>query len=153
MPRKLVEEGNELHLLDNISGDILVLYYRLPSTRERVAYDNEMFQRRGRALDVRVGETRLKYGQAILTGIREGDFVLPADGREAAVASDPESEHFRADWKDLIVRYAGDLVGALGRIVFEESARQIPAALAGGLDGSGAADGDGDADGEDLEKN
>jgi len=59
---------------DNLSGTEIVLFYRTPITKERVAYANEAYQRRGRKVVNRIVETRIKYGLKILRGIPGGGF-------------------------------------------------------------------------------
>ena len=119
MARILGAGKNTLRINDNIGGGEIELYYRNPTTAERVAYSNESVSRSGRKVKMSVGDTRAKYGPKILTGIREGDFV-DAEGRP--IASDEESPNYRPDWKDLISEHAGDLVQLLAASVFEAAA-------------------------------
>lgn len=122
MPRRLSDELNELKIYDSLSGCEIVLYYRTPTTQETVRYNNELVTRKRNKLVTRFGETRQKYGAAILEGFREGDFEKKADGEYVPIASDPESEHFDPNWKELVQSKAPDLVGLLGRCVFESAA-------------------------------
>ena len=122
MPRRLSDELNELRIQDNISGSDIVLSYRLPTTAERAAYANESFRRRGNKVETRVVETRLKYGKLILSGIREGDFEVKLGDTYRPIASAPGSEHYAADWKELVAAHAGDLLELLAARVFDGSA-------------------------------
>ena len=126
MARRLGDELNEMRFQDNLSGTEIVLLYRMPTTKERVAYTNEAYQRKGRKIINRSVEIRMKYGMAILGGFREGDFEkkMP-DGKWAPIAGDPASEHYFPEWKAHIEKYASDLVEHLALRVFDMPV-QIP---------------------------
>lgn len=123
MPRILSAAGNSLRLIDNLSGSQIEFYYRLPTTREHTAFQNECIQRKGRKVVNRYPETRLKYGMKILTGIRPGDFEIDdGAGGTRPIASDNAHKDFLADWRDHVEKYAGDLVQLLAAHVFETPA-------------------------------
>jgi len=108
-------DKNELVVHDAISGTDIVLYYRLPTTSERIAYQRALIRKTGKKVVLRAGEARQEFGLKILTGIREGDFGY--DGK--TISSDPKSERYRDDWKQLVGETAGDLVEVLALTVFE----------------------------------
>ena len=118
MPRELVDVSeNTLVISDAISGGTVAFRYRLPSTEERVEYRRDCL-RKDEENDTVVFDAdgaRQKHGMNILTGIREGDFTAAG----TPVSSDPESDHYRPDWKDLVAETASDLVAALAMTVFE----------------------------------
>ena len=120
MARRLGDELNEMRFQDNLSNSEIVLQYRMPTTPERVAYTNEAFQRKGRKIISRPVETRLKYGLKILKGFREGDFEIKgSDGTWIVISSDVESDHYNADWKEHVEKYASDIVELLAIRVFD----------------------------------
>lgn len=122
MPRNLSGSQNELRLKDNLSGGEVVLYYRLPTTKERLAYSNKAMHRTGAKIVFRTSEARQEFGLAILTGFREGDFVHEVDGVAAPLTTaDP-------DWKNKIMAGAGDMVELLAMHVFDAPAAIMPAA-------------------------
>jgi hypothetical protein len=123
MPRRLTNEINELRIRDNISGSEIVLYYRMPTTAERAAYANESFRRKGNRIEARMVETRQKHGKLILAGVREGDFEVKLGDRYQSIASDPSSENYAADWKELVAAHAGDLLELLAAHAFDGSAQ------------------------------
>jgi hypothetical protein len=114
MARVLGETRHRLILQDPVSGSAITLYYRLPSTEERVAYQTSVFQWEGGERRLRLGETRLQFGLLILLGFEPGDFVVRENGE--ATALDP-TRH--ADWKERLAEHAPDLVAYLGQQVFE----------------------------------
>jgi len=118
MPRVLSKETYELRIQDNISGSELVFYYRMPTTQERIAYQNEGTQRIKNKLVFRTGQTRQKFGAKILRGIRKDDFIVEKDGKPVDISSMP-------DWKELIEEHAMDLVELLAAHVFENSAEAL----------------------------
>lgn len=123
MPFVFSDEPNELVIQDNLSGQEVALYYRLPTTEERVAFASESVRRKGKKVEFRGAAVRVKYGLAILSGLRKGDFVRKqADGVLVPVSSDPGDEHYAADWKQLVAKHAPHLVDLLAVQVFEAAA-------------------------------
>lgn len=120
MARRLGDELNEMRFQDNLSASEIVLYYRMPTTQERIAYTNESYQRKGKKLINRSVETRLKFGLKILVGFREGDFERRVDGKWVPMSSDgPPSENYYPEWKEHVEKYASDLVEHLAMRVFD----------------------------------
>lgn len=119
MPLRLSNERNELRVFDNISGSELVLFYRMPTTRETVAYTNALVRRERNRMVIRQGETRMKYGKRILTGIRDGDFEVPAADGYVPMSSTPGSAHYLPEWKEKIEEHASYLIEHLAVHVFE----------------------------------
>lgn len=114
MPRKLTDESQMMAVHDPVSGTVLNLYYRIPTSQERLAYQTSVFRIEGEQRQVRLAETRLQYGLEILTGFAPGDFTVILEGEE--IPLDPER---CTDWKDYLAWYAGDLISFLGQYVFE----------------------------------
>jgi hypothetical protein len=110
----LGEQRHVLAIQDPISGSVISLYYRRPTSEERVAYQLSAFRLEGGERRFCLGETRLKFGLQILTGFGAGDFVLTEKGEESAL--DP-ARH--TDWKERLAVEAADLVSYLAQQVFE----------------------------------
>jgi len=125
MARRLGDELNEMRFQDNLSDTEIVLFFRMPTTKERIAYTNEAYQRKGRKVINRTVETRMKYGLKILEGFREGDFERKIGAVWKPIASDKASENFIPEWKEHIEKYASDLVEHLALRVFDMPV-QIP---------------------------
>lgn len=120
MARRLSDEINELRIEDNISGSTIVLYYRMPTTRESIGYTNGLTRRKKNKLVMNMGETRQKYGARILKGFRDGDFER-MDGEYLPMASDPKSVNYCPEWKEHVMQHASDIIEALAIHVFESS--------------------------------
>jgi hypothetical protein len=125
MARRLGDELNEMRFQDNLSGTEIVLLYRMPSTKERVAYTNKAYQRKGNKMINRSAETRMKYGLEILGGFREGDFERKQGADWKPISSDSASDIFFPEWKEHVKKYASDLVEHLALRVFDMPV-QIP---------------------------
>lgn len=115
--RDFAAERNVLEIQDGISGDVHEIYYRMPSNEERAAYQNGAFERRGNRIKSRLFENRLKFGARLITGFRKG--TIGIDGK--AFSSDSSDPDYRQDWKELLVRHAGDIVASVAAGVFENT--------------------------------
>ncbi|ACL05236.1 conserved hypothetical protein [Desulfatibacillum aliphaticivorans] len=126
MGRVFSDEPNKLTIQDNVSNSKIVLFYRTPLPSEMAAYHNETVRRKGKKLEVRVAQARLKYGEKILVGFRDGDFARAVKENEEVktvpMASDPNSPNYCQDWKDQVMKNASDLVMLLAGHVFDSSA-------------------------------
>lgn len=119
MPRLLNDKKPcEVTFFDRISDSKITLFYRLPTTEERVSYTNSLATRRGNKIESNVGTARLKYGSAILLGFKEGSFEKE-EGKP--IASDPASPNYDPAWKTVIRQYAQDVIEMLAVHVFETS--------------------------------
>ncbi len=114
MARLLGEQRHVLAIQDPVSGSVINLYYRRPTSEERVAYQLSAFRLEGGERRFCLGETRLKFGLEILTGFGAGDFVIKAEGEE--IPLEP-TQH--PDWKERLATEAPDLVSYLAQQVFE----------------------------------
>jgi len=114
MARILGEERHTLQVQDPVSGSVITLEYRRPTSEERVTYQLSAYRMEGGERRFCLGETRLKFGLEILTGFGEGDFRLKEDGGDAPL--DP-ARH--PDWKERLAEHAPDLVAYLAQQVFE----------------------------------
>ncbi len=119
MPRLLGNKDNTINLQDNISGSELEIYYRNPTTRERQGYQNAAYPRKRNKIKNCQIEARLNYGLRIITGFRVGDFVIEMDGEEKVISSRVGDVGYCEDWKDLLERYASDVVMIVAAQVFD----------------------------------
>ncbi len=115
--RDFAAERNVLEIRDGTSGDLHEIYYRMPTNEERAAYQNGAFERHGQKLRPRIFENRLKFGVRIITGFKKG--TLGVGGK--TFSSEPDDPDFRQDWKDLLLRHAGDVVASVSVAVFEST--------------------------------
>jgi hypothetical protein len=120
MGRILGEERQELTVQDPVSGTKVTLYYRLPTSEERVAYQMSAYRIEGGQRRFCLGETRLRFGLEILTGFGPGDFLVKENG--VAAVLDPKVHQ---DWKARLAEHAPDLVSFLAQQVFE-GLRPVP---------------------------
>ncbi len=117
---------HEIAFSDPVSGSELSFFYRIPTTDERKTYLASQFKRVGDVLEDHSYDTRVKYAKKILTGIGEGQFGFEVEAEEEEdgskviqISSNPNNEHYRADWKELIEKYLPDMLWFLSFRIFE----------------------------------
>ncbi|MHC1726497.1 MAG: hypothetical protein AB9866_10885 [Syntrophobacteraceae bacterium] len=118
--RDLAAQRNVIEINDGASGDVHEVYYRMPTNEERAAYQNGAFAVKGRKLQARIFENRIKFGARVITGFKKG--TLGIDGK--AFSSEANDPDYREDWKTQLVENAGDIVTAIAAFVFEGTGRQ-----------------------------
>jgi hypothetical protein len=114
MARILGDDRHSLAVQDPVSGSVITLYYRRPTSEERVAYQLSAYRLEGGERRFCLGETRLRFGLEILLGFGDGDFIIQENGE--TVPLDPMRH---PDWKEKFRQHAPDLVSYLAQQVFE----------------------------------
>ncbi|MFA5111109.1 MAG: hypothetical protein WC443_06880 [Desulfobaccales bacterium] len=114
MARILGEARHTLAIQDPVSGSVITLIYRRPTSEERVAYQLSAFRFEGGERRFCLGETRLRFGLEILTGFGAGDFIITTEEGETPL--DPDRH---PDWQARLAEEAPDLVSYLAQQVFE----------------------------------
>ena len=118
MPRTLNDKPCEVTFLDRISNSKITLYYRMPTTEERIGYSNAQIIRKDGKVKNNTGEARIKYGLLVMTGFKDGDFVTDDN---KPLSSDPHSSFYNPAWKTIVKQYASDIVSLLAVHVFDAS--------------------------------
>lgn len=121
---------NTLRLEDALSGSMLEIYYRLPTTEERQGCLSDQLRKEDGEVINDFVASRVKYGLRIITGFRAGDFGRMEDGKAVPMASDSGHEHYYADWKDALAEGAGDVLLRLASHVFDSSVSAVKRAAA-----------------------
>ena len=109
MPRQLNDKPCEVTFQDRLSTDKdgnpskITLYYRLPTTEERIGYANAQIVREGNSVKNNMGEARLKYGLKIFKGFKDGAFDQD-EGKP--LSSNPASPDYNPAWKTIVKQYA-----------------------------------------------
>ena len=116
MPREIKSnDRNEIKLDDIVTGEEVTLFYRTPTTKERLVYDASSFEKKGGKIISLVHQTRQKFGLKILTGFKKG--CLACDGK--LISSDPQDPDYYAEWKNEFQNTCGDLIKFMAVVVFE----------------------------------
>ena len=110
---------NQLIIEDKIGGGVITLYYESASAPERIAYKSSLWQREGDKLKSRLTEARQEWGLKKMLGFKEGDFKFKIGDEPKIISSDPNSANYDPSWKDLISKYAPDVLEALAEHIFE----------------------------------
>lgn len=118
MPRELSSKPCEVTFFDRIGGDNITLFYRMPTTEERIKYSNSLVTRRLNKVESAIGKARINAGANIILGFKEGAFSTPDKG---IISSDSASANFDPQWKENIRLYASDVLEMLAAHVFEAS--------------------------------
>jgi hypothetical protein len=118
--RDFSADRNVIEIQDGISGDIHEIYYRLPTNEERASYQSNLISRRGKKIQTRIFETRIKFGGKLVTGFRKG--TLGIEGK--AFASDSTDPDYREDWKELLLKFAPDVIASVAVTAFEATGVQ-----------------------------
>lgn len=117
MPRNLEKcDNNEFRFLDPRSNEEVIFFYRSPTTEDRVRHQASRYGRIGSKMVIRTRTACVESAAAILTGIRDGDFVVG----DEPLSSTPGGPGYREDWRDLIRDMAGDLLLLMGHDLFEQ---------------------------------
>ena len=113
--RVLTSKESVLRFLDKISNTIIKLKYRNATEEERIKFSSELYTRRGNKVVINSVVYR-KYGAMVCTGIGDNCYC---DEEGNVISSDPGSENYNDNWKELIEKYAPEHLIELGKLVFE----------------------------------
>lgn len=113
--RELKSTKNTIEIRDELAGVVHEFHYRMPTTKERMQYQAGLLERKGNKIINHSYARQIKFGLAILTGIKPG--TLAVDG--VALSSNPGDEGYREDWKDILSDGCPELVAVMARTVFE----------------------------------
>ncbi|MFA7175286.1 MAG: hypothetical protein WC340_18070 [Kiritimatiellia bacterium] len=109
-------------LITHASSQIEIpVFYREPTTKERLAYSNSIVNRMGRKVVLDTATARLRGGLTVITGVGEGILGRDDGGKVKAVSTDPASADYYPKWKDLVRDHLGQELMLLGAMVFEGS--------------------------------
>lgn len=100
-------------------GEKVGVMYREPTNDERIAYRAAMFRRlgkKGKAMAEDSFKAALHFGKAVITGLRDGDFL---DEEGGALSSTPGAPGYREDWKELLAEAQPDVVTIVASIAFD----------------------------------
>lgn len=120
---KKTDDINEIRFHDPIGGTEVLFFHRDITTEDRVRHTTRKFVRKDGKLVMRFHSACIESAAAVLTGIRDGDFLYG----DEPLSSTPGNPGYREDWKQLIEEMAGDLLLLMGHALFEP--RMDPEAL------------------------
>jgi len=109
---------HEMAILDAVSGQEVVLRYRMPTLDERESYTQSLFERDSSEIKDKSDQANLHFGYTILEGFEDGSFGMETENGARPISCDPESEYYRADWKEYLRDEASDLIMFLAARIF-----------------------------------
>lgn len=111
---------NELVVADSISGREETIYYRTPTLEERIEWMASLYLRDGSEVISNIEQANHKWGKEIIVGFNEADFgVAEGENSVRPFSSDPDSKHYRADWKEILCELGPDIPQFVARIAFD----------------------------------
>lgn len=118
---RLLDEGlkNILWIKDPVSSSRLGIYYRIPTTEDRIGYLRDIWDRdRGKIVE-NLSAARVKWGEKIFEGFTDGSFIKTIDGVKVEISCDPESPKFYLDWREWVLKACSDILERLCLDIFE----------------------------------
>jgi len=106
---------NIARIYSPVSGETKEFYYRIPTTEELTEYSSNLFKRKGRKMQNKAIETRIRMAKKILTGFHDGDFGI----NKKPISSDPDSPDYYPQWLRLLEEGNPGLLSAFAFHVFE----------------------------------
>lgn len=120
MPLRISDDVKELTIFHKPSNSDIVLFYRMPTTSEMNDYQNEIVsKKRNKVVFGNMVDIRMKYGQMIMEGVRQGDIEIKVNGEYLPLVTNPGHAQYNPDWKNIIVSKAPELIMALAQFAFE----------------------------------
>lgn len=130
-----------IDVIDELSGDKIKFFMKMPGAKLRNKYNNKSIVRRGRKTEFNAALARVDFGMKLLVGIREGDFLIPPEEHEnyenlkdmlisvedsdkkfLTISSDPSSPFYTSQWKEHVEKYGNDLIEAAASKLFDNPA-------------------------------
>jgi hypothetical protein len=127
-------DRNRIVIFDEASGERKGVYYTNPTASQTVRYSREVVQKKRNKIVFDAGESlksAIRYGAEVLTGFDDfnlkenadgtyspidGDYAFGFDGQP--ISCNPESPHYRGDWKDLFQESAFHVLSLVARVAF-----------------------------------
>lgn len=114
------EQANEVTIEHAKTGRDFKVYYRDPTSAERIAYANSIVSRKGKKVKIDNATADLRGGVTVITGIADGVLATrdPKTGTIVPISTDKESKDFNPGWKKLVQDSLTQELMLLGRYVF-----------------------------------
>lgn len=124
----------EAHINDHLSDSEIVFFYNLPTTTDKLRFQNNFIKRDGDQIEENLIAEQVDLGLSLIIGFSDGSFEREVDGEWVPLSSDPASPHYYAEWRAWLLEYAPDLLEWFVIHVF----RQPPAAITSSVRGVAA---------------
>lgn len=113
--RVLSNQDNRFTVFDGVSNTKVTLFYRVPNTEEIIDYHSKLYTRTNNKVEFNQ-KTRINGALKVITGIGDKCF---GDEEGKAISHNLDSPDYNKDWKELLEKYASDILLLLGIQVFE----------------------------------
>lgn len=123
MARELKKSDvNEMTIFDVLSGTKIKLFYKTPTTADRILYQSAILNLLTKTQKIEsMVELQMNWAEKFITGFRKGDFTLD----EKEISSDPKDKDHYAGWFGVLKETAGDILLVFIKSLFGESSYVI----------------------------
>lgn len=109
-------EHNSITVFDSLTGTRIKLFYRTPTTKERLRYKSDIVNTLTKTKSVEEGtKIQLTWAKELITGFRQGDFGY--DGQ--TISSNKEDANYYQAWKGIMEETASDILLAFIETVMD----------------------------------
>ena len=109
-------DQNSIIVFDSLTGTKIKLFYRTPTTKERLKYKSDIVNTLTKTKSVEEGtKMQLQWAKELITGFRQGDFGY--DGK--AISPNKDDENYYQAWKSLMEETASDILLAFIETVMD----------------------------------
>ncbi|MFA5803667.1 MAG: hypothetical protein WC879_03395 [Melioribacteraceae bacterium] len=123
MARELKKSDlNEMTIFDVLSGTKIKLFYKTPTTSDRILYQSAILNLLTKTQKIEsMVELQMNWAEKFLMGFRKGDFTLD----EKEISSDAKDKDFYNGWFGVVKETAGDILLVFIKTLFGESSYVI----------------------------
>jgi len=109
---------NMIQINSNLSGDVVKIIYRNPSTEERTAYRMKKYERVGNEVKVNISEARIAFAKKVITDVEN---IQYDNGAEIVTVSKNLE-----NWKELLEKFVPHLLELCAAKIFDEAFEIVP---------------------------
>lgn len=99
-------DTNSMAIIDSLTVTGIVLFYREPTTKEKIKYRSEQIQALHKREFEKMFELQIEWAEKLLTGFSADAFVYD----DKPISSDPSNKNYRKDWIELLKSNASDIL-------------------------------------------
>jgi hypothetical protein len=113
---------NVMEIKCKLSDQTFEMGYRMPTTSERVAYENAVTQRKGGKIQIAKDWqiVQAKMGARLCTSIRKGDWAVGGK----IISSDKSDPDFYPEWRNKVFKVRPDVFAHMAATIFTALGKQ-----------------------------
>lgn len=107
---------NELTIYDKISDTKVTLFYRTPTTKERIQYKSALINTSLKSKELEeVMKVQINWAKELLTGFSEGSFCFD----DKPISAVEDNANYNPGWKEIVAEGAADILLTFVEIVLD----------------------------------